>query len=243
MADELAIDPSQILGAPGAAPRAQPVTIQDLSQYLSTAATTPAVTTGPATLDINTPIFSSLAQARSSFAQELQNPENRRLLIASIRAEVGDQGTEARLGYTESVMNRALASNRNLQNTIIDPYDSRTGKGYYPPSTMNQLNRSVSDKEYAQYNPIIDKALGGSNLSNLATGNESGHLHSMPVTYDPGSGERFVDEKPYSDWRTRTQQALSNPPPQQPAQQIPPVQQIYQNPNPTMDLSRYLSSG
>jgi hypothetical protein len=243
--DTLSIDPSQLLGAPGAAPRAQPVTIQDLSQYLSNAGrTTPAVTTGPATLDINTPVFSSLSQARSSFAQELQNPENRRLLIASIRAEVGDQGTEARLGYTESVMNRALASNRSLQNTIIDPYDPSTGKGYYPPATMNQLNRSVSDKEYAQYNPIIDRALGGSNLSNLATGNESGHLHSMPVTYDPGSGERFVDERPYSDWRAKAQQNLSNPPPQ-PAQQLPSVQQIQQNSDssPTMDLSRYLSSG
>jgi len=142
------------------------------------------------------------------------------------------------------VMNRALASNRSLQNTIIDPYDPSTGKGYYPPATMNQLNRSVSDKEYAQYNPIIDRALGGSNLSNLATGNESGHLHSMPVTYDPGSGERFVDERPYSDWRAKAQQNLSNPPPQ-PAQQLPSVQQIQQNSDssPTMDLSRYLSSG
>lgn len=243
--DTLRIDPSLELGMPQPS-RAQPVTIQDLSQFLSTQGVPapPAVTTGPASIDINAPAFSSLAQSRSGFAQELQNPENRRLLIASIRAEVGDQGTEARLGYAESVMNRALASNRNLQNTIIDPYNPRTGTGYYPDSTMRQLNSSVNKKEYAEYNPIIDKALGGSNISNLATGNESGRLHSMPVTYDPGSGERFVDEKKYSNWRAQTQQGLGSTNPPAPPQ-IPPVQQMVQNPGSpqVMDLSRYLSSG
>jgi hypothetical protein len=252
MANEnlLTIDPSLLLGTPKP-PRAQPVTVQDLTPFLSQGQQQPqppAVTTGPATLDINAPIVTSLANSRSSFAQELQNPENRRLLIASIRAEVGDQGTNARLGYAESVMNRALASNRSIQNTVIDPYrrDPTTGKmiGYYPQSTMRQLNDPVSDKEYALYSPIIDKALGGSNISNLATGNESGRLHSMPVTYDPGSGERFVDEKPYSDWRSQTQRALSNQP-TQPVQQSPPAQQSYQTQgnSPTMDLTRFLSSG
>lgn len=252
--DTLTIDPSLLqLGMPKP-PRAQPVTMEDLTPYLSkSAAPTPPVTTGPATLDINTPIFSSLAQSRSSFAQELQNAENRRLMIASIRAEVGDQGTEARLGYTESVMNRALASNRSLQNTIIDPYNPQTKTGYYPDSTMRQLNDPVSKKEYALYNPIIDRALGGSNISNLATGNESGTLHSMPVTYDPGSGERFVDEKPYSGWRSQTQQSLGSAnqpaqpaqPPPQPPTQLPSVQEMLQGQgSPSMiDLTRYLSSG
>lgn len=251
--DTLTIDPSLQLGMPKP-PRAQPVTIQDLTRFLNTRGVPPppnpsnypAVTTGPATTGINAPSFTSLAQSRSSFAQELQNSENRRLLIASARAEVGDQGTEARLAYTESVMNRALASNRNLQNTIIDPYNPRTGSGYYPDSTIRRLNNSVSKEEYAEYNPIIDKALGGSNISNLATGNESGRLHSMPVTYDPGSGERFVDESKYSDWRAQTQKSLSSGNQQPPAPpQVPPVQQVLQNQGspPTMDLSRYLSSG
>ena len=246
--DTLSIDPILQLGSPKP-PRAQPVRMQDLTPYLRTSAAatpsnTPAVTTGPATLDINTPIFSSLAKSRSSFAQELQNPENRRLLIASIRAEVGDQGTEARLGYTESVMNRALASNRNLQSTIIDPYNPQTKTGYYPDKTMRQLNDPVSKKEFATYDPIINRALNGSNISNLATGNESGRLRSMPVTYDPGSGERFVAERGTNDWRSQMQQNLSNQP-AQPAQQIPPIQHIYTNQDSpqTMDLTRYLSSG
>jgi len=263
MADDstLTFDPTLLLGMPKP-PRAQPVTIRDLTPFLSQQGQQqpqrPAVTTGPATFNINAPVFSSLANSRSSFAQELKNPENRRLLIASIRAEVGGpgkggQGPEASLGYIESVMNRALASNRNIQNTVIDPYrrDPRTGKmiGYYPDSTMRQLNGQVSDKEYALYNPIIDQALAGSNISNLATGNESGYLHTMPVTYDPGTGERFVDEKPYSGWRSQTQQSLANQPlqpPQQPPQQPPAtVQQLLQTTAspPTMDLSRYLSSG
>jgi hypothetical protein len=148
-----------------------------------------------------------LSQVRSRFAQELtDNSSLRNRLIASIQAEVGDQGPEAKLAYTESVMNRAIARGQTLYDTISD-------LNYYPTTTTSKLSRKISSDESAYVDPIIQRALGGSNLANFATGNESGNVHShgAQVTYNPQTGERFVLENPDVGWEkgitaTRSQQ-------------------------------------
>jgi hypothetical protein len=240
------IDASQLLpvtGQPtGSTPAAAPIRFEDLSAFLPPKGKQ-ASTSAKQDSGSGLPVYSSLAQARSRFADELQNPDIRRLLMASIDAEVGDQKGPALHAYTESVMNRAIATNRSLVDTIIDPYDPRTKKGYYPPSTINKLGAKISQSQADQYNPIIDSVLSGSNISNLATGNESGSLRSMPVTFDPGSGERFVAESNTRDWRKAQLDQLTQA--TQPAQ-IPQGVQIAQastsGSSPTwQDLSQYLT--
>src|SRR5215472_7191722 len=144
----------------------------------------------------------SLSDMRARYAQELQDPMVRQRVIASIAAETGDQSPAARLGYTESIMNRGLARNRNLLDIVND-------KHYYPLSTRNQLGRTFTDQQAQPYMDLINQALQGSNTTNFATGNESQRVRSGEVTWDgskvgqPGDYERFVAEKPDISWRNR----------------------------------------
>ncbi|HET9374325.1 MAG TPA: hypothetical protein VFO40_05100 [Chthoniobacterales bacterium] len=138
----------------------------------------------------------SLLDSRSRIAQELtDNPDVRRKLIASIQAEVGDQSSAAQLAYAESVMNRAAARGITLDATISDP-------GYYPKSTLSKLGNQYSGGEAEGLHALVDQALAGSNISNFATGNESGKVRSggAPVAFNPGTGERFVVENADRDW-------------------------------------------
>ena len=145
--------------------------------------------------------YSTLDQARTGIGQELQNPETRRLLAASTYAEVGDQ-PQMQQAYMESVINRAVASQRSLSSTLRS--------SYYPAATRNQLGRTFTADQMGPYNQLIDSVLGGSNVSNLATGNESGKVRSggAAVVYPEGAthtspGERFIAENDYTDWRNQ----------------------------------------
>jgi len=115
--------------------------------------------------------------------------------MASTEAEVGDQ-PQAQQAYMESVMNRASARGQSLRSVLLDP-------GYYPASTKNRLSSKMTQEQINRYNPLIDKVLQGSNVSNLATGNESGRVRSggAEITFNPRTGERFVAENDYVDWR------------------------------------------
>jgi hypothetical protein len=138
----------------------------------------------------------SLAAARARIAKELEDPETRRLLKASTMAEVGGMGEKSELAYVESVMNRALARGDTLSNTVRGLGKS---KGYYPWMTTSKLGKTSFGTADARFERHIQSALGGSNISNLATGNESGGVVSggaggRNAAYNPGSGERFVRE-------------------------------------------------
>jgi uncharacterized protein (TIGR02594 family) len=135
------------------------------------------------------PSIGTLAQQRTRFAEELKNPETARLLAASTEAEVGGQGPKAQQAYIESVMNRASARGKTLTDTLRD-------RRYYPSTTTSKLDRPVGAGAQANINAISRSALAGSNISNFATGNESGAVHSggAPVSFNPGTGERFVQE-------------------------------------------------
>jgi hypothetical protein len=137
-----------------------------------------------------------LKNTRAGITQELQNdPETRRLLMASTAAEVGGQGSQAQQAYIESVFNRANAQGSSLKSVLLDPH-------YYPEATRSKLGATLSQDQQQQYQKVIDLVTGGSNISNMATGNESGDVHSggAQVTYSAG-GERFVAENWTTDWR------------------------------------------
>jgi hypothetical protein len=149
--------------------------------------------------------YQTLAEARAPFAKELSDPAVRNLLMASTEAEVGDQGAAAKLAYMESVINRATAEGRSLADTLHDP-------NYYPAATKNKLGRKFTEAEANPYNLMIDNVLKGSNTSNLGTGNESGRVRSggAQITFNPGTGERFVAEKWTEPWRRQQAAALAS---------------------------------
>ena len=146
--------------------------------------------------DLPQPSSQPLAQARQSqFGAELQDPNVRRLLAASTQAEVGGQGPQAEQAYIESVMNRALSQRYTLSRAIQDP-------AYYPATTMRQLGHGYGPDTQGRINGMITNALQGSNISNFATGNESGRVRSggAPIAFNPGTGERFVHELADRKW-------------------------------------------
>lgn len=214
--DSTGIDPDflktlqiPVTGTTGA-PQTPPLTLAQFQQLFPQTQLPPSQTQPSQT---STGSAGSLSQARSNFASELQDPNRRRLLMASTAAEVGGQGSAAEQAYMESVMNRASAEGRSLAAVLLDPQ-------YYPASTKNQLGATFNKDENQRYGSIIDNVLAGSNVSNLATGNESGKVRSggAQITFDPGTGERFVEENWTKDWRANTlasltrSQSAGNPP-------------------------------
>jgi hypothetical protein len=149
----------------------------------------------------------TLAGSRAAFARELEaNPRLRERLFASTQAEVGGQGPQATQAYLESVMNRASARGKTLEQTINDAR-------YYPHSTIAKLNRKISGKARAGMESALTDVLGGSNISNFATGNESGRVRSggAEITFNPRTGERFVAENADRAWVNRQRAMAAGP--------------------------------
>ena len=171
--------------------------------------------------------FTSLADARGGFAQEMSNnPDLKRRLMAITDAEVGDDNDAAKQAFIESVMNRA-ARNQSLDAALHSIHNPVTGTGYFDPRTGAHANDPVSDAVQKQWNPMIDRVLGGSNISGFATGNQSGKVTSggAPITFNPGGTDQFVIEKKTADtnWaaQMRRQVAGSTPVGSEPAPILP----------------------
>jgi hypothetical protein len=193
---------SMIAGQPMSesdAPRAMPVVPK--AQPVQT----PAVTTGPATLPTGSSSPSQMDDVRAPLAQEFQsNPDLKRKFMALISAEAGDQSDQAKLAFAESIVNRAIARGQDLYGTLDNTYGH-----YFPPKTINQLGRPISASEQKVLSPFIDKVMNGSNISNYATGNESGPKdlsEGAPITFKPGGPkdyERFMIENPDLGWASK----------------------------------------
>ncbi|MFG1381263.1 hypothetical protein [Xanthobacter versatilis] len=139
----------------------------------------------------------ALAQARAGFAQELQDQALATRLAAITQAEVGGQGPQAQQAFMESVLNRAAARGQTLAQTL-------TG-GYFPPVTYQHADRFATDPQLAgRYGGMVGNVLGGSNVSQFATGNASGGVgfNGGPQVSAYG-GERFGIEGPDRAWADR----------------------------------------
>jgi hypothetical protein len=146
-----------------------------------------------------------LENVRKRFADELKDPEIRRLIAASTAAEVGGEGSDAEHCYIEAVLNRAAARDRTLEKTVRDT-------AYYPSTTLNKLDGTVGPADQARIDNIIDSVMAGANESDFATGNESGAVHSggAPVTRDLGPGKtRFVQEVADRNWIKKVEAAAA----------------------------------
>ena len=138
----------------------------------------------------------TLRSERQRIAEELRNnPRLEQLLMASTQAEVGNQPARVQQAYMESVMNRAAATGKSLDEILRDPK-------YYPAMTKNKLARTFKGTTAERMRSQIAAVLSGSNIANFATGNESGSVRSggAPILYNPMTGERFVGENWTKKW-------------------------------------------
>lgn len=142
--------------------------------------------------------YQSLADQRARFATEMQaDPDVKDRLQGLTYHEVGGQGAEAQHAFIESVMNRAAARGQSLRRAM--------GTDYYP-------GKSLRYAPGADYSTQIDAALGGSNISGLATGNASLDVGFAggPQTFTAG-GERFGIEGPDVGWAAGASSSLGKP--------------------------------
>jgi hypothetical protein len=168
----------------------------------------------------------ALADARARYAQEMSaHPELRGKLMAMTDAEVGDNNDQAKQALIETIFNRAASRNMSLSATLASRYNSKTGTGYWAPSSWNKANamstQYIQNNLSATLDPMIDRALSGSNLSNFSTGNQSGNVKSAgaPISFNPNPqqkyGDTFVIENRDAKWAAgmkKTQGAGSGEP-------------------------------
>ncbi|MDI4655523.1 hypothetical protein [Xanthobacter autotrophicus] len=140
-----------------------------------------------------------LAEARSRYAQELQDPAVAARLAAFTHAEVGSQGPQAQQAFMESMLNRAAARNQTLAETMSG--------SYFPAITHQRVAQFSTDPQITgRYGDMVKTVLGGSNVGQYATGNASGSVgfNSGPQVAAYG-GERFGIEGPDQAWASRLQ--------------------------------------
>lgn len=163
-------------------------------------------------------IGDALKAQRLSFADELQNnPAVKDKLFALSKAEVGNN-PDAQRKFMETVFNRAKARQQTLDQAMqLSPKHGGPGgknAGQYPslgnPAALTEQDRTLSQG-------ALDNVLGGSNRSNLATGNASGRVNAnYPTRADSVTGggrERYVLEQDARDkrWEAGLNTASSTP--------------------------------
>ena len=110
--------------------------------------------------------------SRASFAQELQDPAVQERFYTLMKAEVGGQGPDAQLAFTETVFNRALAQGTSITNII-------SNQRYYEPYQNGAFQRAANNltsSDRQNFAGLISKAQNGSNITNGATHNASGSV-------------------------------------------------------------------
>jgi hypothetical protein len=144
---------------------------------------------------------------RASFAQELQDPAVQERFYTLMKAEVGGQGADAQLAFTETVFNRALVEKRSVSSIISD-------QRYYEPYKNGAFQRAannLTNTDRQNFSGLISKVQNGSNITNGATHNASGSVAANAVSrYDavPSSLVNIGGETYYS--KTFEQKRLSN---------------------------------
>jgi len=157
---------------------------------------------------------STLAALRASKIAELKDPIVASRFYSNLETEVGSGNAVRTQAYMEATINRSIARNKSLMETISDT-------GYYPGVSLR--NVAVSAKAIQAYNAALDRVAAGSNITNYATGNASLGVGFAggPRTFSSG-GEDFGREGPDLWWANKmsrgTPPLLRRPPDQPPPQ-------------------------
>jgi hypothetical protein len=157
---------------------------------------------------------SALSDERTSkFGQELKSAAVRDKLMAYTEAEVGRGGADSQQAFIESILNRASARGQTIAKTLSG--------GYFDPATPRRAAGGVSEETRNAYAPMIESAMGGSNISSFATGNASGDVRfgGGPTTYTSAGmtaysqkhPDLFGQEMDARDQRWITKMAVSSP--------------------------------
>ena len=128
---------------------------------------------------------------RRSFANQLADPKTRLLFQQMLGAEVGGMGERARVGFAETVFNRARIQGKTLSQILRD-------KGYYQPyrkwdGGLARVRRNWTDGKAATYDRAIQKAFQGSNITRGATHNASGSVARQWNTKFQGAPGTRID--------------------------------------------------
>lgn len=132
---------------------------------------------------------SSLADVRSKYAGELNDPNLRRRMYGLIKSEVGNLNADGKTAFVETLFNRSYYRNQNLNTTASSQayfgvYGVRPGES---SSRYDQALRTLTISEQQEYDQLINRALGGSNVSN-------GAIHAG-IPGDPGINEAYGPTK------------------------------------------------
>jgi hypothetical protein len=137
---------------------------------------------------------------RSQFFDELKDINVVRAFAGRMASEVGGQGREAQVAWTETTFNRAAARKKTLLQTVTGSYFPTNDPGSSDNKTFHSIIREVAEK--------------GTNTTNGATGNASamvGFGQGKTIKKDDGSiwapgqtaefgGERFGVEVGDKKW-------------------------------------------
>jgi hypothetical protein len=156
--------------------------------------------------------FGELANIRGTYGREMENnPDLRRQLIATTHQEVGEDDDVAHQALIETVFNRAAARKMTLEqalHSIHQPpnHPIKNDPGYWDYRTGIAQQKPVDQDVQDRINPMIDRALAGSNVSAFSTGNQSPDPNNpgfkmFKPQFDPHQKSRdtFVVEEPKSD--------------------------------------------
>src|SRR4029077_16416304 len=112
--------------------------------------------------------------------------------------------------FVESVFNRAASRGQTLDTALHSIHIKKTQKGNFDPRTGAHADDPVSPEDQATWNGFIDRALAGSNVSGLSTGNQSPdkdpNFKLLPPRFDPHqkSKDTFVVEEQDQPWFNKT---------------------------------------
>jgi hypothetical protein len=138
---------------------------------------------------------------RAKFRAELNNPAVRAQFEELMQAEVGPYGHQSRVGFAETVFNRAAITGQSISDVVFGRNKSR---GYYQPinqGTINRTRRGMNQAKRSANSRAIDAALAGSNTTNGATHNASGgwgrrHIakYGVPQSVVSMNGEMYYSK-------------------------------------------------
>jgi hypothetical protein len=148
----------------------------------------------------------SLAEQRQiAFGREVRDPRVMALVAANMEAEVGKENPNGKLGYIEVIMNRALSRGQSLEEVVSRPeYYDKAGRTH-----RLTLTPGFGADQIPLLQDLVGQAMRGSNITNYATGNESGRGHQpgttdADITVNLGPGhERYLREQEDRGWWSR----------------------------------------
>ncbi|WLA52667.1 hypothetical protein QIH80_22905 [Bradyrhizobium elkanii] len=149
-----------------------------------------------------------LAARRARFAQELKDDPTLRMHLAAMQATEG----ASRGGTIESLMNRADMQGKTMRQMLGYSADGQINpRSFYGPIRRGELGPTIArlkrnPKEFAQYDALTNRALGGSHIiggytdQGLPTDPNGSKRTGIPglVLRDPRTGKKDGNE--FTDW-------------------------------------------